>query len=237
MIPTYFLVRRIESRDARAHSVERAAAAAAASATFDPSRPRRAARAASYVAVGPLLYVGLGAVPSLGSLNRSPDALDVAAPWVVSERAAGDVGWTPAFSGIDQSVQWTIVLPEATVEAGRYFFTDQRQGEEMIQYGNAIAPDSLLASERLIGPVGARRRYVREAILLDGGTPRVAWYWYRVAGVDTPFPSRAKLLEVLAFALRRPAAELITLSAPCAPDDCTVAAQALRTALGASGGP
>ena len=86
-------------------------------------------------------------------------------------------------------------------------------------------------SERLIGPVRERRRYVREAIFFEGDTPRVAWYWYRVAGGDTPFPSRANLLELVAFALRRPAAELVTLSAPCAPDDCAEAAQALRAAV------
>jgi len=228
MIPTYFLIRRIERRDA-ARAAGRPSAPA--SGTFDPSRPRRAAMAGAFAIVGPVLYVGLGVVPKVGDLDRSPDVLGVSDRWTVTERASGDLGWTPAFQAIDQRVQWTVALPDVSVDAGRYYFADQRQGEEMIQYGNAVAPDSLLVSDRLIGPVGERRRYVREAIFFDSDTPREAWYWYRVAGVDTPFPTRAKLLEVVAFALRKPASELIMLSALCAPDDCAEAAQALRAAL------
>lgn len=62
--------------------------------------------------------------------------------------------------------------------------------------------------------------------------PRVVWYWYRVAGFDTPLASKAKLLEILAFFRRYAASELVTLSAECAPEDCLEAAQALRAATG-----
>ena len=229
MIPTYFLVRRIERKDAPLAAAE--AAAAPRGKTFDPSRPRRAARAGAFVVVGPVLYMGLGLVPKAGEIDRGPEVLGLADTWTPVERAHGDADWSPAYVGIDDRAEWAIQLPDATVDAGRYFFVDQVQGEEMIQWGNAMAPDSLSVSERLIGPVGEGRRYVREAIFFDAGSPRIAWYWYRVAGVDTPFPSRAKVLEIAAFALRRPASELITLSARCAPEDCADAAQALRTAL------
>lgn len=50
-------------------------------------------------------------------------------------------------------------------------------------------------------------------------------------GSETPFPSRAKMLEIVAFVLRSPASELVTLSAPCAPEDCAGAAGALHAAL------
>lgn len=228
MIPTYFLIRRIERRDAaRAAGREDAPS----SGTFDPSRPRRAAAAGAFAIVGPVLYLGLGVLPKSGELDRSPDVLGVSERWTVVERPAGDVGWTPGFKAIDDQVQWTVSLQDGSIDAGRYYFVDQRQGEEMIQWGNAIAPRDFLVSERVIGPVGERRRYVREAIFFDADTPRVAWYWYRVAGLDTPFSTRAKLLEVAAFALRRPASELITLSARCAPDNCEEAARALRLAV------
>ncbi len=229
MLPTYFLVRRVERRDARLHPEGSGEPSGAR--TFDAGRPRRAATVGAFVLLGPVLYAGLGVVPSLGELDRSPDVLGVASDWAVSERPAGELGWRPAYRGVDDLVEWTIALPTATVEAGRYFFTDQSQGDEMIGYPNAMAPDSLAVSERLIGPVGERRRYVREAIFFHDEAPRVAWYWFRVAGVETPFPSRAKLLEILAFAKRSPAAELVTLSAPCAPDDCADAARALRQVL------
>jgi exosortase len=234
MIPTYFLVRWIERRDAPKAAAERAATEQAA--TFDPARPRRAATAGAFALVGPLLYMGLGVVPKIGAPDRSPDVLDLAPRWTAVERAPGEGAWTPHYVGIDERVDWTIALAGATVDAGRYYFVDQRQGEEMIMWENAMAADSASVSDRLVGPVGSRRRYVREAIFWDGAQPRIAWYWYRVAGIDTPFSSRAKLLEIFAFALRSPASELITLSAKCAADNCVDAARALRTAVeGAAG--
>jgi EpsI family protein len=229
MIPTYFVVRWIERRDARLHGDETLPLAAVA--TFDRTRPRRAALAGAVAIVGPVFYLGLGLVPAIGELDRSPQVLDLVEGWTAAERGPADPGWTPSYRGIDARVQWTVSGPGTSVEAGRYFFADQRQGEELIQWDNAMAPDSLSVSERLIGPVGERRRYVREAIFFADGAPRIAWYWYRVAGLDTPFPSRAKLLEVPAFVLRRPAAELVTLSAPCGPEDCADAARALWAAV------
>lgn len=229
MIPTYFVVRWIERRDAPKAAAERAAAVPGP--TFDPSRPRRAAAAGAFVLVGPLLYMGLGAVPRIGALDRSSDVLGLAPGLTAVEHAPGEPAWTPHFAGIDERVDWTIALRGDTVDAGRFFFVDQHQGEEMIMWENAMAPDSASVSDRLIGPVGARRRYVHEAIFWDGDAPRIAWYWYRVAGVDTPFPSRAKLLEIFAFVLREPASELITLSARCAPDNCVEGARVLREAV------
>jgi hypothetical protein len=118
------------------------------------------------------------------------------------------------------------------LDAARAYFIDQRQGHELIQYGNEIAPDSLVVSDRLLGPVGSRNRFVREALVRDDDFGRVVWYWYRVAGFDTPFPSKAKLLEILSFFRRSTAAELITLTAQCDAESCLRAAQALRAATG-----
>lgn len=86
--------------------------------------------------------------------------------------------------------------------------------------------------DRIIGPIGPERRFVHEAVIRDRETPRIAWYWYRVAGFDTPFEIKAKLLEILAFFGRHPAAELVVLDAECAPEDCREAAMRLRTAFG-----
>lgn len=229
MVPTYFLVRRIERRDAR--RAAQVTDAAPPPSTFDPGRPRRAATAGAFVLIGPVLYFGLGAMPKIGDLDMSPDVLGVSPQWTLTDRRPGPGDWTPAYHGIDARAEWTILVPDATVEAGRYYFTDQRQGDEMIGYPNAMAPDSLAVTERLVGPVGERRRYVRESIFYDDGAPRIAWYWFRVAGIETPFPSRAKALEILAFLRRSPASELITLSARCAPDDCADAARALHAVL------
>lgn len=226
MVPTYFVVRVLERRD----EPRRYGVGAQPSTSIDPARPRRAATAAGFAAIGPVLYLGVGGLPS-GELDRTTGALGVAEALSVVERGSGSADWMPSFQGIDERLQWTVTLPEGEVEAGRYLFIDQRQGEELIQWNNVLTPDSLRVSERVTGPVGHDRRYVREAIFWSPDGPRVAWYWYRVAGVDTPFPTNAKLLELVAFFTRSPASELVVLSARCSPEDCADAAAALRLAV------
>jgi EpsI family protein len=241
MIPAYFLARRIEARDAlrfggqeatkaeEANDATRSAAAAGQGGAM-----ARAATLATLAAVlGPVLYMAVGALPRGGGLERAPEVFGADPAWSVRP-GLEDSGsaWVPDFKGIDERAAWGIEVDGQAVDAARHYFRDQRQGEELIQYNNFIAPDSLLVSERVFGPVGPDGRIVREAILWESDTPRIAWYWYRVGGFDTPFESKAKLLEILAFFRRSPAAELVTLSARCSPDDCTDAARALRAVVG-----
>jgi len=120
------------------------------------------------------------------------------------------------------------------VEASRHYFLDQRQGEELIQFDNRIAPDSVVIGRRLLGPLGDSRRIVNETVIMDGSSPRLVWHWYRVSNVDTPSAIRAKLLEIPSFFLRLPASELVTFTARCEPNDCTSAARALASSLGAA---
>ncbi len=49
---------------------------------------------------------------------------------------------------------------------------------------------------------------------------------------SAPFPSKAKLLEIVSFFRRSIAAELVTISAACMPDNCADAAQALWATMG-----
>ena len=182
--------------------------------------------------LGPILFVGVGVMHSVGELDRGPEVFDVNDAWATRPSAEN---WTPDFRGIDERAEWAVSVEDTRIEATRFYFRDQRHGEELIQWGNVIAPDSLVVSERVIGPIGVNRRLVREAILFTNDAPRIAWYWYRVAGFDTPFPSKAKLLEILAFFRRSPAAELVVMSAVCEPDNCGDAAVALRAAVGGPG--
>lgn len=256
MIPTYFLARRIEIVDARraraqtgfeeeeAPRKEAGAGAAAGGSDasssrpatsgpgFDPFRPRFALVAALCAALGPILLAAFSVVPRGQELERDAAVFGVEPGWTVTERALRDGDWLPDFAGVDDRSAWSFQSEGRTVEAARHYFVDQRQGEELIQYDNFIAPDSLLLTQRMIGPLGPSRRIVHEAIVRGPDGPRVVWYWYRVAGFDTPFDSKAKLLEVLSYFRRSPASELLTMSAPCAPDDCTEAATALRAAVG-----
>jgi exosortase len=231
MIPTYYAVRRVQHRDARRTAgVEvEAETPEGKVASFDPTRPRRAAKAAAYAAVGPAAYLLVGLFPThAADRTLAPVGLEASGP--VQERPAA-AGWQPAFTGVDETLRWALALPDANVEIARLLFADQRQGEELVQWNNRIAPDSLLLAERVVGPVGQGRRYVREAIVLEAAGPRIAWYWYRVGGIDTPFATNAKLLELVAFFRRSGPSELVVLSAACAPGDCRDAARALRRAL------
>lgn len=247
MIPTYVLARRIEEADAERSeaaatgvgwaaeptAVGPAAGPAAAEsmgAVPEAAPLRRRAVRTSFVAVaGPILFFVLGAIPRGGDLDRSSGIFTLADGWSLTETSDG---WAPDFHGFDERTAWAGAGPAGTLQAARYYYQDQRQGEELIQYDNRIAPDSLVALDRIIGPVGPERRFVREAVVRDRETPRVVWYWYRVAGFDTPFEVKAKLLEILAFFRRHPAAELVVVDAECAPEDCTGAATTLRAAFG-----
>lgn len=237
MIPTYFLARKIEEADARKSAGAESVASAEdgspteAAADVSPRVLRRRAVRTSVVAVlGPVLLFVLGALPRGDDLDLTADVFTFADGWSVDEGPAD--GWLPDFHGHDESARWTVAGSGSTVHAARLYFQDQRQGEELIQYDNRIAADSLVVVDRIIGPVGPERRFVHEAVVRDPETPRVVWYWYRVAGFDTPFEIKAKLLEILAFFRRTPAAELVVLHAECAPEDCTEAAEALRSAMG-----
>lgn len=235
MIPTHFVIRRIEVRDAGKPGG--AASPAVTTAGVDPLRARRAIVAALAGVVGPVLFMGFGAIPRSDDLDRDLADVQFSDAWDAAVRAQADPsGWTPAFRGIDESLTWTLETDGGErVELTRHYFVDQRQDEELVQWANAIAPGPELLSERFVGPVGTARRIVREAIVRSEDGPRVVWYWYRVARRDTPFPSKAKLLEIVAFFQRTSASELITLSAACAAEDCTGAA-ALRAVAGPEGG-
>lgn len=236
MIPTYSLARRIQLRDSAAVSPrqegENSPADDEAPKHVDPPNVRQAVYAGGAAMLGPILFMIVGAIPRSGEPNRDVSVLGIDASWRAEEQAPDDADWRPDFTGIDDVAAWNLRFDGVVIEGARYYFLDQRQGEELIQYNNSIAPDSLMVTDRLIGPIGANRRIVRQAIVRGPDAPRVVWYWYRVAGFDTPLASKAKLLEILAFFRRYPASELVTLSAECAPDDCMEAARALLAATG-----
>lgn len=237
MIPTYFVVRRIEARDAAkgiaAHEAPAVPPVADTAAELSSTRVRRAAVAGVVAMVGPMLFMGVGALPRGDDLDEDLVALGLVDDWTAVVTAESEASiWRPDFQGVDERASWSRRRGETDVTLTRHYFVDQKQGEELIQWGNEIAPDSELLSERFIGPIGPARRIVREAIVLTSDQPRVVWYWYRVAGFDTPFPTKAKLLEIVSFFRRSAAAELVTLDAPCGGENCADAAEALRLALG-----
>lgn len=239
MVPTYFLALRIEKRDARrfggpTDAVSETVESSDASdrPAMDPRHPRRASRAALVAVLGPVLFMVIGAVPRDAELDTTPEALGIVDPWtVVADEPLDD--WRPGYVGVDREVGWTISDGADSIGALRQYYIDPSQGDELISWANVIAPDSMVVDDRVIGPIGPSRRLVREALIRTEAEPRVVWYWYRVAGFETPFRSKATLLEVPAFFGRSSASELITVTAICEPDDCREAGGALRRAFGA----
>jgi exosortase len=230
MIPTYLVATRVEVRDRRRHGSE--SGSTKMSRDIDPELPRRAAPAALAAASGPLLFILVGALPSGSDTTAGIAPLGLVDGWVMVDSTTADP-WRPAYMGVDHEFAYTLSDGVDSISALRLLYLDQRQGEELIQWQNVIARDSMLVDDRLIGPVGADGRLVREALVRTDGRPRVVWYWYRVAGFDTPFTSKAKLLEVLAFFRRHGVAELVTMSVACSPDDCLEAGNVLRGSVGA----
>jgi exosortase len=196
---------------------------------------RRALAPTAAAVVGPILFMTVGVVPRGGPPDLELERLGLAPTLAATEIGPETpAGWDLEYSGVDERRSWTATVSETLVRIDRFVFLDQRPGEELIQDGNRIAPDSALAGDRYMGPLPPRGRIVREALVRTSGAPLLVWYWYRVAGIETSSPLKAKFLEALSFFLRHPASELVTLSAPCRSDNCTDAANAL---LGLIGGP
>jgi len=236
MIPTYFLARIIEGRDdEKLPAVPREGLQGGIDQGVTGvagALGRRALGSALAAGAGPLGFMLIGAIPRGVEVQTDVQEFGVVDEWLVVDSPTPDA-WRPAFQGVDREATWTLTDGFDQVHAMRQYFMDQRQGDELIGYPNTIAADSMLMSDRVIGPVGTDRRFLHEAVIRTTAEPRVVWYWYRVAGFDTPFESKAKLLEILAFFKRSAAAELVTLSAVCSPDDCRDAGNVLRRAMGA----
>ena len=175
------------------------------------------------VMAGPLVFYIVSIVPSDHSVM--PETPGIASRgWIRSVPEDSAALWSPAFSGYTERRRVVLTRATATVQIDRIIFAQQRQGAELVGGGNRIADDVL--SERIVGPLDANLRMVREVIVRTPGGGRLVWYWYRVAGVATPSPARAKLLEIVAFFSRRSASELVAISVPCGPRDCSEASQA-----------
>ena len=187
------------------------------------------ALASTVMLLGPVLYVAIGALPvrDVAPLALAP----YSAEWR-AEQGGRPYPWHPAFVGASQeeSALWTNGADRVLLD--RLTYREQAQGAELIGYQSRIAPDSLVAAERLFGAVGPERRLVNEAIVRDGDSHLLVWYWYRVGGLETESATRAKLLEVLAFFRRATVSELVALSTACEPESCAAASQVLGRFLG-----
>jgi EpsI family protein len=233
LIPYFFLARWIERREAtrlKAKGAPEAEERVPTPAT-DPDLSRRVFLATASAGLGPALfltYLWLPTAPVEPTLSLIPES-----GWEQAMEATSDLHWEIEFPTPDAEAEAVWTKDGTRVSTRHLVYDEQSQGRELIGYLSRIAPDSLLISERTVGPLDARGRTVREAWVAhpDGGTTLV-WYWYRVGGYETASAPRAKLLELPAFFSRRRQAELLVASTPCGPEECQGAAEALFSFVG-----
>lgn len=173
---------------------------------------------------GPVLFWGFTLVREVAPAPLNPPGTSINASWVRSS-PRDTMMWSPAYRGQSERRVLALTRDGRTVQVDRFLFAQQQQGAELINGNNRIAEEVL--EERIVGPLDDRLRTVQQAVVRTPSGVRIVWYWYSVAGVETASAARAKLLEIPAFVLRSPPAELIAVSTPCDAGSCTDALPAL----------
>ena len=189
--------------------------------------------------VGPFLFFGLTFRPGAQAPPTALQGVRISASWssvpVGSQILTASTGtdsaitgpWRPEFQGAstEQQLAWT--NGSTVVQVNRLIFASHRQDAELIGYGNRISDPKQLLSDRTVGPLDDELRTVREAVIRTPVGPRLVWYWYRVANVETSLEAKAKLLELVTFVTRGAPSELVTVSAACAQNGCQEASKAV----------
>jgi len=200
----------------------------ATDAGLNPFRSGRLAIATASALIGPLCYLLIGAIPAQKDVDPAIAGVSGSASWVQLAPAQRRALWSPAFLGASDQRTSVFARGDQQVQIDRFIYPHQSQGTELISSVNAIAPVGELLADRYIGPLDDRMRLVRQAVVRTPGGFRLVWYWYRVAGVSTPNPTKAKLLEFVSFVRRGPPSEMIAVSTTCLEAGCPAALSALR---------
>lgn len=227
----FYLARRIELRDAARGTVK----VLSTTAEEQSPPPVRVGMATCTAVVGPLLLLLLlssqerAIVPSRPpGVAASVTLAPATSPGTASSNTANSAGWRARFERAQQHLIGTSTVDGREVQVERFVYGTQEQGAEMIGGDNRIADDSVVAAAGIMGPLDDQLRTVREVLLrTNDGAGRVAWYWYHVAGVNTPSANKAKLLELWAFLNRKPSSEIVVMSASCVDRNCLPARRAL----------
>lgn len=252
LVPFFLLALWIEKRDVARRALEATgpdganedAGAAASAAPAEPAEgvegaapnPARLAIAGAVAALGPLLYLGVGALPA--SEPAAPTLADMTRGegWAIARDVSeAEAPWQPEYQGAQEEELVAFTEGVSRVQGHRFVYRDQRQGAKLIGYPNRIAAGSEILDQRVVGPVDpAGRRWVQQVVVRTDAGARLVWYWYRIGGVETFSPVHAKALELPAFVRRHRTAELVALSADCSEEGCQ---EAFRLLSGFSGQP
>jgi EpsI family protein len=204
------------------------------------ARPGSVWGATAAALIGPMVYALFSWLPAVETISPNTPGVQPGTQWslqasrpvVATSASAGradstNLEWTPAFTGESQRVHQRWSNGATAIQVDRYVYQRQAQRSELISSGNRIAEAERTLSERVVGPLDANLRVVREVVTRTPNGVRLIWYWYRVAEVQTSSPVHAKLLEFVAFFGRRGPSELTAVSAPCGTNDCALALDAV----------
>lgn len=236
-LPIFFLLaRRIDARDAAA--AHRVAQAPGTLTLRTAKRLPSIWLATGAAMLGPVLHAMIALVPPDMAPSAETPGIAPGAEW----RRGGTAGaapsdWAPGYRGASEHRVAYWIRGDERVRVDRMIYAAQAQGSELINELNRIAPEAETLNERFAGPLDEQTRIVREATVRSGNDVRLVWYWYSVAGMETPSPLKAKLLESVAFVQRRPVAELIAVSATCETTDCRRASQSLYALVTGNNAP
>lgn len=193
--------------------------------------PRARLVVATAVALlGPILYFSLQALPFAPASEGRAAGIYGDASWTPSAPPADTGGaplWVPAYRGASKRQSIWFARGTERVQVDRFIYAAQSQDAELVSSLNRIASVPNTLDERTVGPLDSDLRIVSESTIRTPDGIRLVWYWYRVAGIETSNPAKAKLLEFVAFVRRGPPSELIAASTPCGPRDCRDASATL----------
>jgi len=192
-------------------------------------------------AAGLALALAPRAAWTLSNRARAPTVVlhavapPVTAPWTALDDYTGD--WMPHFVGPALEVLQSYTAGTAPVALYVGYYTNERQGAELISWGNDVVGERKKRWARITEgdkdvTVDGRSLRVRETRMRSaGGETRLAWSWYWVAGKFTSDRYFAKLLVAKARIFGGPQdAAVIAVGANC-DLDCTRAANTLQDFL------
>ena len=189
------------------------------------STPFATVAATAAALAGPVLLLLINLRYSPAPSPESPPGVTPMGTW--SPDAAAPV-WTPILTGSSSRITRAYTFDGRQVQIDRFIYGNRSERSDMLSVTNRVVPDSLVASDRAIGPLDENLRTVRESVVATGSGFRLIWWWYHVAGVDTPVSRRAQLLEFWALLSDAAPSEIVLVSTACDNRDCAPARAAVH---------
>ena len=172
-----------------------------------------------------------GPAPMVALYATAPQ---VTAPWTALDNYTGD--WVPHFVGPAGELRQSYTAGAAPVDLYVGYYTNERQGAELIAWGNDVVGDGkrwlrLSEGNKDVTVDGHSLRVRETSMRSAGGGTRLAWSWYWVAGQFTSDRYFAKLLVAKARIFGGPQDTAVVAVGATCDLDCTRAASTLQDFL------